>query len=143
MSDGKLRDYYWRLFTFLAERIEFLDTRRSAFQFPGENEVENTGALNASIVFRDGSRLFVRASLDERAEILEYDYAYIYYDRRGKRVLQYDDAPHHPDVSTHPHHLHRGEKPKHGTERVYPIDVPRVDFIAVVEMIIERLRKTA
>jgi len=27
-----------------------------------------------------------------------------------------------------------------GTEHVYPIDVPRVDFVTVVEMIIERLR---
>ena len=48
---------------------------------------KNTGALNATIVFRDGSRLFVRASLEERGEIFEYDYAYIYYDRRGRRVL--------------------------------------------------------
>jgi hypothetical protein len=89
MPKGKLRDYYWRIATFLAECIEFLDTEHSAFEFPGDDEVEHTGAFCATIVFRDGSQLYVRASLDEGAEVREYDYAYICFDRNGRRVFQY------------------------------------------------------
>ena len=139
MPDGKRRDYYWRIVTFLAERLEYLDTEHSAFQFPSDDEVDYTGALRATLVFRDDSQLYVRASLDDRAEVREYDYAYIYYDSSGKRLLQYDDAPHHPEVSTHPHHMHRGERPKRKRERVYAIDVPRVDYIVMIEKAIEYL----
>ncbi|MDE3091841.1 MAG: hypothetical protein KGJ80_20915 [Chloroflexota bacterium] len=139
MSNGKLRSYYWRIETFLAEWSDYLDTDHSAFLFPDENSIEFGKTLKATLVFRDGSRLNARATLDDRAEIREYDYAYIYYDRGGKRILEYDDAPHHPHVSTHPHHLHRGEKPKRGKERVYEIDLPRVEFTAIVEKVIKRL----
>lgn len=139
MPNGQLRDYYWRIVAFLAGCWEFLDARHPAFQFPSDDEVEHTGALNATIVFRNGARLYARASLDERAALREYDYAYIYYDRLGRRIFQYDDAPHHPGISTHPHHLHLGAKPKRGSERICPTDIPRVDFIAVVEKIIEQI----
>jgi len=139
MANGKLRDYYWRISSFLAERFEYFDREHSAFHFPSEHEVENTGRLNAALVFRDGSQLYIRTFFDDRTEIREYEYAYIYYDPHGTRIFQYDDAPHHPQVSTHPHHLHRGEKPKRGRESVYAIDLPRVEFTAVVEKVIERL----
>jgi hypothetical protein len=140
MANGKLRDYYWRISSFLAERSEYLDREHSAFNFPSDHEVENTSALSATLIFRDGSQLYVRTFFDDRAEIREYEYAYIYYDPHGKRVFQYDDAPHHPQVSTHPHHLHRSEKLKRGRERVYEIDLPRVDFISIVEKAIKRVR---
>ncbi len=139
MANGKLRDYYWRLVTFLAECLEYLDSEHSAFQFPADDEVINTGVLTATLVFRDGSQLYVRASLDERAEVREYDYAYTYHDRRGKRIFQYDDAPHHPKIPMHPHHLHRGGSRKRKKERVYAIDVPQVDFITIVEKVIGRM----
>ena len=144
MPNGNLRDYYWRIVAFLAGCWEFLDARHSAFQFPSDGEVEHTGALNATIVFWNGARLYTRASLDERAAaaIREYDYAYIYYDRRGKRIFQYDDAPHHPGLSTHPHHLHLGAKLERGPERVHPTDIPRAEFIAVVEKIIEQIERS-
>jgi len=109
MPNGKLRSYYWRIATFLAERSGYLDTEHPAFLFPDEDAVEFGKTLKATLLFRDGSRLNAQATLDDRAEIREYDYAYIYYDRRGKRVFQYDDAPHHTNIPTHPHHLHQGE----------------------------------
>ncbi len=140
MANGKLRDYYWRVTTFLAECLEYLDSEHSAYAFPSSDEVENTGILSATLVFRDGSRLYIRTTLDNQAKVREYDYAYIYLDHQGNRIFQYDDSPHHPEVSTHPHHLHRGDKPKHGRERVDAIDLAQVYFIAVVDKIITRLK---
>ena len=29
-----------------------------------------------------------------------------------KRIFRYDNAPHHPEISTHPHHKHIGEREK-------------------------------
>ena len=138
MSDGKLREYYWRIWTHLIERSEYLDTEHPAFQLPEYDEVENTGNLNATLVFRDGSQLHIRTSLDDRAEIREYEYAYIYLDDHGNRIFQYDDVPHHPRISTNPHHLHRGET-KRKKERVYALDIAQVEFITIVEKVIDRL----
>jgi hypothetical protein len=134
MANGKLRDYVWRVLSFLAARSEFLDTEHPAFQFPEPDLVENTKTLQATLIFRDGSRLHVRATLDIEFDVREFDYAYVYYDSRGARVFQYDDAPHHPGVATHPHHLHRGEN------RVRALDVPRVDFFAMLEQVLNHLR---
>lgn len=33
----------------------------------------------------------------------------IYYLRGGERVFRYDNAPHHPEVLTFPHHKHVGQ----------------------------------
>jgi hypothetical protein len=135
MPDGKLRHYYWRIYSFLAERIHILDVSHGAFQFPDESEVELGQRLKAVLVFCDGSRLFVRSRLDVTAKVREVDYAYVYFDPSGKRIFQYDDAPHHPDIPTHPHHLHRGEKLSQGKDKIYPLDMPCVDFFTVVSRI--------
>lgn len=34
---------------------------------------------------------------------VHYAYTYI---REGQRVFRYDNAPHHPEIATHPHHKH-------------------------------------
>jgi len=112
MANGKLLDYYWRIKTFLAERDEYFTTTHSAYQFPEEEVVVNRAVLEATLVFRDASQLVVRTSFDYQSAVREYDYAYVYYDAHGKRIFQYDDSPHHPEITSHPHHLHRGVKSK-------------------------------
>jgi hypothetical protein len=44
-----------------------------------------------------------------------------------------------PDIPLFSFRLHLGAKPKRGPERICPTDIPRVDFIAVVEKIIEQI----
>jgi len=123
----------------LAECDEYSDTTRSAYQFPDEEVVVNRAVLEAALVFRDGSQLFVRTTFDYQAAIREYDYAYVYYDAHGNRIFQYDDAPHHPEIATHPHHVHHGAKSKRG--QIFSLDVRQVDFITIVSRVIERLKK--
>jgi hypothetical protein len=108
VTDGKLRQYYWHIYSFLAERSQILDVTHKTFQFPDESLVELGGIFKANIVFYDGSQLVVRTRLDATKDVQEYDYAYVYLDQSGKRIIQYDDAPHHSSISTHPHHCHRG-----------------------------------
>ncbi|MBI5651084.1 MAG: hypothetical protein HZC40_11675 [Chloroflexi bacterium] len=46
--------------------------------------------------------------------------------RNERRVFRYDNAPHHPEISTHPHHKHLGAQ-----ERLAPTDQPTLNQILV------------
>ncbi len=136
MPDGKLRAYYWEIFTALAEITDLLDTAHQGHSFPPEDEVECIAALHVTLAFKDGSRLIVHSWLDATAEVREHNYAYVYLDAQGNRVFQYDDAPHHPELSTHPHHVHKGHRPAKGPDRALPLDVPRVDFVTILGKVV-------
>ena len=43
----------------------------------------------------------------EQGDPVKIHYAYTYI-RGGQRILRYDNAPHHPELPTHPHHKHIG-----------------------------------
>jgi hypothetical protein len=142
MPDGKLRAYYWEVFTALAEIADLLNTAHLDYSFPSEDEVEHTAALYATLVFNDGSRLIVHSSLDATGQIREHGYAYVYLDAHSNRVFQYDDAPHHPELPSHPHHIHKGQIPVHGPDKALSLDIPRVDFVTVLQVVRERLEKS-
>jgi hypothetical protein len=137
MVEGKLRAYYWMLFTALAEVADFLDTAHPDYAFPSEDEVAYTEVLHARLIFTDGSCLIVKAWLDATAEVREYDCAYVYLDAQGTRVFQYDDAPHHPELSTHPHHVHKGPQPFESTDKALSLDIPHVDFMLVLDKVMQ------
>jgi hypothetical protein len=141
MADGKLLAYYWEIFTALAEAADLLDVAHPDYSFPSEDEVENTAALYATLIFKDGSRLIVRSLLEVTTEIREHDYAYIYLDAGGNRIFQHDDAPHHPNLSTHPHHMHKGQRPDQGPDKALPLDIPRVDFVTILSKVVERVAR--
>jgi len=137
MPDGRFLRYYWQIRTLLDDQAVLLATDHPDYQVCEDYEVEYTGAFRASIVFRDGSRLIVRFSLQADDEVEEHDYVYQYLDPQGKRVFRYDDAPHHPEISTHPHHLHRGAEPSRGhKDMVHALDVQRVDFPTILAKIV-------
>lgn len=141
MPDGRFRHYYWQIRTLLSEKEHLLDTNHAAYEICEDHEVEYTGTFWATIVFEGGSRLVVRFTLRGNDDIEEHHYAYVYLDAQGQRVFQYDDAPHHPELSTHPHHVHRGRQPATGPDKAWPLDIPRVDFVTVVgEVLREHLQ---
>ncbi len=56
------------------------------------------------IVFTDDSFLDIWISIDN-------DYAYHWEQRRQRgRLYRWDNAPHHPQVNTHPAHFHNGDE---------------------------------
>ena len=144
MPDGRFRHYYWQIRTLLSENDHLLDTNHAAYELCDDYEVEYTGTFWATIVFEGGSRLVVRFTLESNDGIEECNYAYVYLDAHGTRVFQYDDAPHHPELPTHPHHVHKGRQPTKGPDRAWPLDIPRVDFVTVLSKIVrEHLEDTA
>ena len=46
----------------------------------------------------------------ERNVIVKTRYAYHYQDKDDELIFRYDNVPHHPEVKTHPHHKHVGNK---------------------------------
>lgn len=68
------------------------------------------GMVEGVLYFYDGSRLeFAEVvAINQPSPVkLSYRYQYI---RAGEAVFRYDNAKHHPGLSTHPHHKHAGEK---------------------------------
>lgn len=52
---------------------------------------------------------------------LSYAYAYL---QGGERVFRYDNAPHHPEIITFPHHKHIGRY-----DRIAPSDQPSLSQV--------------
>ncbi|MGH9835821.1 MAG: toxin-antitoxin system TumE family protein [Blastocatellia bacterium] len=66
------------------------------------------GVIDGVLYFYDGSRLeFTEVvAIDQPRPVkLSYRYQYI---RADEAVFRYDNAKHHPGLSTHPHHKHAG-----------------------------------
>ena len=144
MSNGRFLQYYWQIRTLLGEKEHLLDRVHPDYQICGDDDVEYRSTFRATIVFADGSRLTVRFALKGDGDIVEFNYAYQYLDPHGKRIFRYDDAPHHPEIVTHPHHLHRGPEPSRGKkDKVYPLDILRVDFATVFTKIERQYLKGA
>ena len=59
--------------------------------------------LKAEFEFSDGSRLFIRQIVLQEST---FKYAYHWQDEKGLLRCRWDNSPHWPDISTHPHHKH-------------------------------------
>lgn len=69
------------------------------------------------LIFYDGSFLEIEEALylsDHRIEKLRYTY---HYQKGDRLIFRYDNAPHHPELPTFPHH-------KHVDDRVEPCQEP-------------------
>ncbi|CAN2040009.1 putative Genome sequencing data, contig C327 [Candidatus Magnetomoraceae bacterium gMMP-15] len=90
------------------------------------------GFISGSLIFENGYRLdFAEVrNTDVKAKI-KYRYQYMKEDMES--VFRYDNAPHHPDIKTFPHH-------KHQADGVKASDEP--SFFDVLTEITQRQRKS-
>jgi len=73
--------------------------------------VERSAEFYARLNFYDDSHLEASEKLNvERNVIVKTRYAYHYQDKDNTVIFRYDNVPHHPEVKTHPHHKHVGNK---------------------------------
>jgi Family of unknown function (DUF6516) len=69
-------------------------------------EEDSVQFLRVKAEMRDGSLLYVR-------ELFVRDqskYSYHWQTQTGALLLRWDNAPHHPEIPTFPHHKHEGER---------------------------------
>jgi hypothetical protein len=80
---------------------------------------DHNGLIRCRVIFWDNSflDLYEVVSTELGYPVRVY-YAYTYL-REGKRVFRYDNAPHHPEIATHPYHKHIGAR-----DRLVPADQP-------------------
>lgn len=84
---------------------------------------EFNGMLRCRVHFWDDTFLSIHETVSTELGYpvrIVYSYAYI---RNGQCVFRYDNAPHHPDIITFPHHKHRG------AARIAPTDQPSVNQV--------------
>lgn len=82
------------------------------------------GLIRCRVVFWDDSYLDLYEVVStELGYPVRVHYAYTYI-HEGQRVFRYDNAPHHPEIVTHPHHKHIGP-----ADRSAPADQPSLGQI--------------
>lgn len=78
--------------------------------FDRSDQVGQSSEFYAVLRFYDGSRLQIVEKLTmESYALLKTRYAYHYQCADDTLIFRYDNAPHHPEITTHPHHKHIGE----------------------------------
>lgn len=78
------------------------------------------GILHCRVHFWDESFLSVHETVSTELGYpvrIIYSYAYL---RNGENIFRYDNAPHHPQIATFPHHKHIGEN------KIAPTDQPTI-----------------
>ena len=82
------------------------------------------GLLRVRAHFWDASYLDVYEVIStELGYPIRLHYAYTTM-RQGRHIFRYDNAPHHPELITHPHHRHAGSE-----EQVAPSEQPSLNRV--------------
>lgn len=74
--------------------------------------------LKIQAELQDGTVLYIREYVSDE----EYNYSYHWQDRRSKMIARWDNAPHHRQIATFPHHKHNEGK----VMPSYDIDIGQV-----------------
>ncbi|MBN2090455.1 hypothetical protein JW964_12650 [candidate division KSB1 bacterium] len=69
-------------------------------------EEEAIEFLRLKVEFNDNSLLHIRESL----ALGKSKYSYHWQKANGDLIIRWDNAPHHPEIKTHPFHLHDRDK---------------------------------
>jgi hypothetical protein len=74
-----------------------------------DTDLEKIGLYRYRVYFRDGSLLELTERLVEENEKLQVTkYRFHWQDKEGELIKRWDNARHHPEIRTFPHHLHDG-----------------------------------
>ena len=89
--------------------------------------------IKGALIFIDSSILEVAIFANESTNAVNVDkYRFHYMDKHGEMLFRYDNAPHHREVITFPHH-------KHLPDRTIPSNMPTIkDMLNEISAIIIR-----
>jgi len=97
-----------RLYRYIDRILSILYSRRD-FEIVGldaEISSEDEGSISGRIQYWDGAFMDFREELIwEFTSIVKEDYSY-HYQKGDTLIFRYDNAPHHPEILTFPHHKH-------------------------------------
>lgn len=93
-------------FELIEKAIEYSSAEDAEIEIERRDAVR--GTIEGVVYLTDGARLEFAERItlkDGRPVKLKYRYQFVY---RGVTVFRYDNAQHHPHITTHPHHKHVG-----------------------------------
>jgi hypothetical protein len=67
----------------------------------------NSGFIRFALDLRDGCELHVFEYID--SGLHKIDYSYHWLNKEKKLITRWDNAPHHSEIETFPHHVHDGD----------------------------------
>ncbi len=121
----RLRRYLTRLYAVIESRRE-IEVERL---FIDETIPGREGIIDRRLRFWNGSLFeFVEILAIRDLVLIKTDYTYHYQDGEGRLIFRYDNAPHHPEVSTHPHHKHIAN-PKTQVESIESVLPPHLNEV--------------
>jgi hypothetical protein len=71
-----------------------------------DRRTSHIGLIRGDLFFADGSRLHFRELVNAQEGVQRLMYSYHYQEEGGSLQFRYDDTPHHPELSSFPHHRH-------------------------------------
>jgi hypothetical protein len=88
----------------------------------------NKGFIRFALDLRDGTELHIFEYVDFNLHKIDYSY---HWQNKDKMLIErWDNAPHHKEIETFPHHMHNGEN-------IMPSDEPT--FVEILSKIGERI----
>jgi hypothetical protein len=95
----------------------------AAYEITEDARTLHEGFFKARLEFTDGSVLSFREYVNTQTEPpIRHSYSYHYY-KHDKIVFRYDNTPHHPNISSFPHHKHLPNN------RVVPSEPPSLQSV--------------
>ncbi len=96
--------YLHRLYDTVVSR-SYIEVEQLVF----DNRSNRRGTIKGRLRFHDGSLLdFGEVIILQNEQIVKLRYVYHYQNASGELIFRYDNAPHYPNLPTHPHHKHVG-----------------------------------
>ena len=80
-------------------------------------ETKTVAKLKSKIRLKDGTVLYLREIYTTQQLI---DYSYYWFDIDEKLKIGWDNAPHHPEIITFPHHKHYFDYIEESSEKSFP-----------------------
>ena len=94
-----------KYFASLEEQISLFQNIIGTYSITTKYYTRNKGYISGSIIFIDDSKLGFKEVKD--TEFHKKDkYSYNYMSISGEMIFRYDNAYHHPEIETFPHHKH-------------------------------------
>ncbi len=103
MQEGSLKEYLIKV----EEKLRELEPLITSSRLQKEWRSSNRLVLRGVIAFIDGSTLyFLEYIMERKRKLKRISYRFHYTGHEKELIFRYDNAPHHPEVPTHPHHKH-------------------------------------
>lgn len=65
-----------------------------------------TGYWHAKLLLKEGTGLYVTEYVVLEKKVIKSKYKYHWQDKNGNLIARWDNVPHHPEISSFPHHKH-------------------------------------